>query len=164
MTTDEGAAFDAAAAHVRFSKDCFDRAWDLIEKADRSAADDDEMLLLSQAALWHWTQRPDCSDRNRSVGYWQASRIHALLGHADEAERYARRCLEKSSALAPFYLAYAQEALARAARVRGDDAACRAHAMQALVLAQAIVDDAERELVLADLATLAAAPGLQPAT
>ena len=152
--SDPEVAFDEAAAHAHFSKACFNRAWELIEKADRSADDDEEMVRLNQASLWHWTQRPDCTDRNRSIGYWQASRIRALIGHGDEAQRYADLCERHSRALAPFYQASAQEALARAAQVRGHATAARAHVARARVLAQAIVDDDERAIVLADLATL----------
>ncbi|MEO8935976.1 MAG: hypothetical protein ABI277_11390 [Burkholderiaceae bacterium] len=159
---DPQAAFDEAAAHAFFSKACFNLAWDLIEKSERSAADDERMIQLNQASLWHWTQRVDCTDRNRSVGYWQASRIRAIVGHADEAERYARLCMDCSAALAPFYRAYAHEALARAALSRGDEATCRTNAIQARVLVQAIVDDNERELVLADLETLGAAGEASP--
>ena len=146
--------FDEPAAHRHFSKSCFNRAWDLIEKADRSEDEDEEMIRLNQASLWHWTRRPDCSDRNLSVGYWQASRIRAVLGHAAEARRYADLAERYSRALSPFYQAAAQEALARAAVVEGDRGAAEAHAMRARTLAQAIVDVDERELVLADLETL----------
>ena len=151
-TTNE--AIDAAAAHVHFAASCFNRAWMLIEKTDRSPAEDEEMIQLNQASLWHWSQRPDCSERHRSVGYWQASRIRALLGHGAEAVRYAKLALDHSETLAPFYRAYAHEAMARAAQVLGDDAACKAQAMQARVYVQAIADPEERDLVVADLATL----------
>ncbi len=154
MTTKDETPFDEAAAHTHFSKACFNSAWDLIEKAGRSAAENEEMIRLNQASLWHWTQRPDCTDRNLVVGYWQASRIRAIVGHADEAQRYAELCERHSRALMPFYQASAQEALARAAWARADAAASKAHATQARVLAQAIVDADERELILADLETL----------
>ena len=150
----EPAAFDVDAAHRHFAKTCFNAAWTLIGKADRTAEDDEEMIRLNHASLWHWTQRPDCTERNRSIGYWQASRIRALLGHGGEAGRYAALCLAHSGTLAPFYQAFAQEALARAAFVLGDSASGQAHAMQARVLVQAIAEPDERDLVLADLATL----------
>lgn len=152
--THPGAAVDEAAAHVHFSAACFNRAWTLIERTDRTPADDEEMIALNQASLWHWSQRPDVGDRQRSIGYWQASRIRALLGHGVEAVRYAKLCLDHSDGLSPFYRAYAHEAMARAASVLGDATACRAQAMQARVYVQAIVDVDEREQVLADLATL----------
>jgi hypothetical protein len=153
-TKDEAGVFDEAAAHLHFSKTCFNAAWALIEKDDRTEAENEEMIRLSQASLWHWTQRVDCTDRHLSIGYWQASRIHAIVGRASEAQRYADLCESHSHALVPFYRAYAKEALARSALAAGDPAAAAAHAMQARVLVQAIADEDERELVLADLETL----------
>jgi hypothetical protein len=155
MTVESRESFDEAAAHVHFSKACFNRAWTLIEKPDRSAADDEAMILTSQASLWHWSQRSDCGDLQWSIGYWQASRIRALLGHGDEAMRYARLCLDHSGKLPAFYQAAAYEALARAAKVGGDHAAARAHAARARELADAVDDPEDREIIDADLATLA---------
>ena len=145
---------DAEAAHRHFSAACFNDAWTLIEKTDRSADDDERMIALNQASLWHWSQRPDCADRNRAIGYWQASRIRSVLGHPAEAARYAELCLHFSRGLAPFHLACAHEAVARAALLVGDRRAARANAMRARVHLQAITDDEERDLVVADLATL----------
>jgi hypothetical protein len=53
---------------------------------------------------------------------WQASRIQALIGNVQEAIHHAQTCLGYSANLEPFYLGYAYEALARAARLM-DDAA-----------------------------------------
>ncbi|MGH6611980.1 MAG: VOC family protein [Burkholderiaceae bacterium] len=80
------ADFDVAAAHKYFAADCFNKAWDLIEKPDRSAEDNRLMVALSHASIYHWLQRPDCDNTRLSVGYWQASRIQSLPGNADEAE------------------------------------------------------------------------------
>src|SRR5688572_4192069 len=107
--------FDIGKVHRYFSADCFNKAWELIEKADRTPEEDEQMVRLNQASLWHWTQRDDCKSTNMSVGYWQASRIHAILGRAGEATRYGQLCLERSQEQeSPFFLAYAFEALARA--------------------------------------------------
>jgi hypothetical protein len=54
------------------------------------------MLHCAFAGLWHWTQRLDCTATNRSIGYWQISRIYALLGQADNAHRYGELCLKAS--------------------------------------------------------------------
>src|SRR5271154_4132919 len=110
-------------AHRFFSASCFNRAWDLIRKADRTHSENEQMLLLSQSSLWHWTQRRDCTPRNLSIGYWQLSRVQALLGHAEDARASALECLRQSEGKAPFYVGYAHEALARSAAVMGDDAA-----------------------------------------
>lgn len=41
---------DVAAAHRYFSVECFNRAWDLIDKPDRTELDDEEMVRLSLAS------------------------------------------------------------------------------------------------------------------
>lgn len=153
MDSGEG-RFDEAAAHAHFAGWCFNHAWTLIEKADRTAADDEAMILLNQASLWHWTERADCSAKNLSIGYWQASRIRALVGHAAESMRCARLSLGHSAALPPFYLAYAHEAVARAALVAGDRATADVHVAKAREIASTIADGTNKDLVVADLATL----------
>lgn len=105
--------FDLAAAHEYFAADCFNKAWDLIEKSDRTLEEDLLMVALSQASLFHWLNRSDCTSKNLSVGFWQASRIEALLGRANEARRHADTSLRYSQSLEPFYIGYAYEALAR---------------------------------------------------
>jgi hypothetical protein len=95
--------FNVSGAHRYFSADCFNRAWRLIDKSNRSQDEDEQMRLLTLASLWHWTQREDCSSRNLSIGYWQASRIHSILGRADEARRYGALCLHHSRQELPFF-------------------------------------------------------------
>ena len=86
--------FDLTAAHRYFAAECFNRAWDLIDKPVRTPEEDQDMIHLNQASLYHWSQREDCTNRNLSVGNWQASRIYALLGQADNARRKQNKSLE----------------------------------------------------------------------
>ena len=71
--------FDPAKAH-NFSAHCFNIEWELIDKPERTPAENEQMILYALASLWHWTQRPDCSTTNLSIGYWQAARVYALAG------------------------------------------------------------------------------------
>jgi hypothetical protein len=144
-------AFDVAAAHMYFSSHCFNSAWDLIEKKGRTAEDDRLMVALNQASIYHWLQRPDCGNKQLSVGFWQASRIQSLLGNAAEAARQAEVCMSYSGELEPFYLGYAHEALARAALLCGDNDLARSHKDQATTLAAVIESKEERDLLLKDL-------------
>jgi hypothetical protein len=114
--------FDLQQAHKYFATYCFNAAWDLLEKHDRTPEENEQMIRLNQASQWHWTQREDYSRKNASIGYWQASRIYALVGEADNARKYGFLCLEASDSdeIDPFYLGYAYEALARAESVAGD--------------------------------------------
>jgi len=144
--------FDRAAAHRYFAAHCFNAAWDLLDKAERTEEDNRQMVALNMASLYHWSQRPDCTDMNRSVGYWQASRIHAVLGLVEEARRYGETCLEFSHLLPPFYRGYAHEALARAASLAGDRAWAAEHAARGRDYAAQVVDEADRKRLLDDLA------------
>ena len=147
-------SFDLAAAHKYFAAHCFNQAWDLIEKKERTPAEDRMMAALNQASLYHWLQRDDCDDQRLSIGYWQASRIQAILGNAPEALRYAQVCLDYSRALPPFSLGYAHEALARAHKLAANAGAAREHLDTALGLAARVGKKDDRELLLADLHAL----------
>ncbi len=84
---------DVAEAHKYFAAHCFNAAWDLIEKPDRTPEDERLMEALNQASIYHWLNRHDCDAWRLSVGYWQASRIQAVLGNAPEAIRHAQAVL-----------------------------------------------------------------------
>jgi hypothetical protein len=143
--------FDTQAAHAYFSVQCFNSAWRLIDKPERTSEEDDEMLRLSQASLWHWTQRTDCSGRNLSVGYWQLSRICALLRQQQNAERYGRLALAHGEGEGPFYSGYAYEALARAEAVAGNRDKVEEYLAAARRLAEQVSDPEEQKVLLDDL-------------
>jgi tetratricopeptide (TPR) repeat protein len=149
--------FDVAAAHKYFSAHCFNAAWDLIDKTDRTAEEDEAMVHLSLASLWHWTQREDCTATSLSAGYWQVSRTYALAGEADSARRYGQRCLEVSQSedVGPFYVGYAYEALARAESTAGDWDRMKEYLEQARRAAQEVGEADNRKILLDDLATIA---------
>jgi len=146
--------FDLAAAHKYFAAQCFNQAWDLIDKPERSAQEERLMVALNQASIYHWLNRPDCGAQQLSVGYWQASRIQALLKNGAEALRLGQVCLEYSASLPPFYLGYAYEALARAALLNQDPASASAHLARAKAQADLIEEAEEREILVKDLASL----------
>jgi len=150
----DDAGVDLVAAHRHFSAWCFNRAWELMAKPDRTEADERMMAALNQASIFHWISRPDCSDKNLSIGYWQASRIQALIGSAQEAMRHAQICLGYSTKLEPFYRGYAYEALARACRLAHDTAGLAEHLDKAESLASQVSDEEDRGLLVADLTQL----------
>ncbi len=148
--------FDFAAAHRYFAADCFNKAWDLIEKSERTPEEDQQMIGLGQASLWHWTQRDDCTDQNLSVGYWQASRIYSLAGQAEEARRYGQLSLDCSrrGKLPPFFLGYSYEALARAESVQGNRAEVEKHLVSAREAADKVSGAEEKKQLLDDLGAI----------
>jgi hypothetical protein len=156
MTRTRHANFDLAEAHKYFAAQCFNAAWDLIDKPDRTAADDRLMEALNQASIYHWHNRPDVSAKNLSVGYWQASRIQCLLANWPEALRHAQTSFEYSGGLEPFLLGYAHEALARAMFGLGRETEAQAHLAAAEDLAGQVREKGNRDLLLADVASLRA--------
>ncbi|MEZ0275226.1 MAG: hypothetical protein ACAH88_10000, partial [Roseimicrobium sp.] len=115
---------DTETDHVKLSADSFNRAWELLDKPQRTAEEDAKMLAYSHASLAHWRLRTDVVPRNLSIAYWQLSRIYAVLGQGENAMTYARLCWTVSKDLPndekAFYGGYANEAMARAGRVLGD--------------------------------------------
>lgn len=148
--------FDVSRAHEYFAAHCFNIAWPLIEKQDRSADEAEALVALGHASLWHWTQRPDCTDKNLSVGHWLLARIHAVIGDVAGAQRYARSCLRFSECqgVAPFYLGYAYEALARAAALAGDGTVSAEFLGRARQIAERVEDRDARQQLLDDLASI----------
>jgi hypothetical protein len=143
--------FDVAAAHKYFAAHCFNAAWDLLEKSTRTVEEERLMVAMNQASIYHWLNRPDCEPKYLSVGYWQASRIHAVLGNAVEARRCAEVCLSHSGGLEPFFLGYAHEALARAAYVADENEIAAKHLELATAQAALVGRKEDRELLLKDL-------------
>ncbi len=147
---------DLDAAHQYFSVECFNRAWELLDKPERSAEEDEQMIRATLASHWHWTQREDCTATNISVAYWQTSRVYAVLGQVKNARRYANLCLavSKGDDVPPFYLGYAYEALSRAELVAGNAEKTEQYRVEALRVAETLPDPEAKQWLLDDLATL----------
>ena len=91
-----------------------------------------------------------------SIGFWQTSRIYALLGQADNARRYGQLCLSASQRedVPPFYLGYAYEALARAEAVGGNEGKMQSYLDIAKMTAEEIKEADEKNMLLEDLKTI----------
>jgi DNA-binding transcriptional MerR regulator len=145
------------AAHQRLGKDLYNHAWTLLEKADRTAGEADEMIHAAHASAFHWS-RGGGTLANAARGEWQISRVYATLGRGEPALWHAGRCVALAEAAAAagvaddWDLAAALEGLARAQAVAGDRAASertRARAREALA---GITDPEDRQLIEQDLA------------
>lgn len=136
----------------------FNRAWTLMEQADRSRDEDDVMLHLAHASAYHWRQVGAAKNFARSE--WQCSRVYAVLRRAEPCLHHAQRCLDicRENGLGDFDLAFGYEAVARAHAILGDGEQARAAVEQALAAAEGITDDEDRELLLTDLGTIPGQP------
>jgi DNA-binding transcriptional MerR regulator len=132
----------------------FNRVWELLEKADRTSADDDEMVNAAHASRYLWTDIGDA--QNWAIGDWQVSRVYAALGRGEPAVHHARRSLDHAVQVdgQPWLLASAYEGLSRAYAVAGDRAAATEWKQKAEERLTMVDDADDREIVERDLATL----------
>jgi hypothetical protein len=150
-----GDEFDVARRR-RLAVDLFNHVWTLLRRDARTVEQDDEMIHAAHASRHHWAEAGTAV--NLARGEWQCSRVYATLGRAEPALHHARRCLEICEAnagdLEAFDLPFAYEALARAHAVAGDRDEAERWAARGREAAAAIREAEDRELVLADLATI----------
>lgn len=145
---------DEIQAGKRLAADLFNRVWSLLERTDRTQADDDTMLHAVHASRFHWGEVGE--PFNFARGEWQVSRVYAVLGRAEPALYHARRCLEicETHQIGDFDLAFAYEALARASAVAGQQAEVARYLELARRAGEEISEQDDREIFRADLATI----------
>lgn len=147
--------FDIREAHGYFSAECFNQAWEYIDKdGNRSAEENMSMLHTAIASLWHWSQRDDVQAKNLSVGYWQVSRVYNLIKQPDNARAYGLLALQYAKELGPFFKAYAYETLARAEMQSENRVVMLVYLDKAREMIGQIEDEEDRQLLLKDLETI----------
>jgi hypothetical protein len=138
----------------KLAADLFNHTWTLLEKPDRTPAEDDEMIHSAHASRFHWGEVGE--DVNLARGEWQCSRVYAVIGRAEPALWHAHRCLaiNEANGTADWDIASAYEAMARAQMTAGDLAEVAAWKAKATAALDGIADPDDREVIEGDLATL----------
>lgn len=157
MATHADAGLGAAEQRA-LAVSLFNDVWRLLEAEHRTPEQDDEMIHMAHASRYHWG--PIGTAVNRVRGEWQCSRVYATLGRAEPALHHARRALDvcEQNGIGDFDLAFCYEALARASAVAGDAEATARWTARAADATEQIADPEDRDLVRADLATIADQP------
>jgi hypothetical protein len=134
--------------------DCFNYVWTLLEKADRTTEEDDEMVHAAHTSRFHWGKVG--TPVNLARGEWQISRVYSELSSPEPAMYHAQRCLAicQENGIGDFDLAYAYEAMARAAAIAGHKEECDRYLVQSRAAADAIQEEENKKLVLSDLASI----------
>jgi DNA-binding transcriptional MerR regulator len=129
----------------------FNRVWQLIGKADRSIADEDEMIHAAHASRYHWGVIG--TPMNLARGEWQCSRVYAVLERAEPALHHATRCLTITTEndLGAFDVGCGHEALARAYRVAGEPDRVAEHVKLGDAAATSVDDPEDRKILTDDL-------------
>jgi hypothetical protein len=145
---------EIARWHLTMGPLLFNRTWELLDLDVRTAAEDESMLAATLGQRYHWYEVG--TPLNRAIADWQVSRVAAVLGYAELAERFARigldLCIEHD--LPPFYRGYAHEALARAADVMDDHKTRDQHVLAARETLHLIEDEEQRAMLDADVQML----------
>ncbi len=105
--------------HRELGPQIFNRVWTMLDNAERTQEETDEMIHAAHASRYHWKQ---CGEPVNLVrGDWQVSRVYVVANRFHEAIYWAERCVKRAEALAleDWDLAFAYEALARALAAAG---------------------------------------------
>jgi len=111
--------------HEKLAKVCFNKTWELLEKEDRNAEEDIEMIHTVHASRYHWgvlVANEQGTPLNLQRGEWQIARVYTVLEREEPALYHAKLCLKitQNNNIGDFDLAFAHEALARASALAGD--------------------------------------------
>ncbi|HLC03665.1 MAG TPA: hypothetical protein VJK02_11555 [Anaerolineales bacterium] len=141
--------------HRELAKQANSRAWLLLRKAERSPAEDAELVEAAYASLYHW--RFAGTEVNRQRGLWLVAHVHTVLGDAAQAMKYAQACLELTNEyedrMQDFDIAYAQEGISRAMALAGDYDAARDHMAMAQEAGDRILGPEDKSIFMGDFET-----------
>ena len=142
---------DLEAWHRSFGPLAFNEAWALLDVAEPTREQEEEMLAATFASRYHWYEVG--TPRHQAISDWQISRVAAVLGYADLALRFGERSLARclDNALDPFVTGFAHEAIARAAADVDDIEMFTEHLEAAKEKLLEIEDPEDRDLLEADL-------------
>jgi len=153
---DEPAKAIGEGTHRKLAIDLFNRVWELLDRADRTPEEADEMVHAAHASRYHWGKVGTPLEFER--GEWQISRVYSVLERPEAALHHAKRCLEicEANGIGDFDIAFAYEALARGYAVAGNGSKSREFVALAEKAAGAIEDEGNRDYTLGEVASVKA--------
>jgi len=77
------------ATHRKLAVQFFNLVWSLLDKPMLTAEEEEEMIHATHASRYHWGVVG--TDKERSIGEWQISRVYADLNRAEPAIHHAPR-------------------------------------------------------------------------
>ena len=131
--------------HGFFAKDCNNRTWDLISKANRSEEDNQLMLYLAYASAYHWKEIG--TSLNEARAWINLAHVNSLLGYPQIALKYAGNALaffEKGQG-EDWDLAFAFSEMAFACAVHGDPETHKKYYSKANKAGNKIKDNEDRK-------------------
>jgi hypothetical protein len=147
------------ADHRALAAGYFNAAWDLVDTADRTQAQDRDMVTLAFASRQHWIEAEGTA-QNLAVADWQVAHTASLAGLADVAVVFAQAAVERaeSADVPTWMLASVHEGLARAHAAAGDKASYEREAQRCRELLAQVGDEDDRALVQSQLDAIVPPP------
>ncbi|KYK33394.1 MAG: hypothetical protein HXS46_13385 [Theionarchaea archaeon] len=144
--------------HKKMAVDLFNSVWSFLDKKERTAEEEDEMVHAAHASRYHWGQIGSFLEKER--GEWQISRVYSVLKRLQPALYHAQRCLEicKENNIGDFDIAFAYEAMARAYAVSGEKTESKKYIELAKKAGNQIENAEDKRIFFGDLETV---PGYQ---
>jgi len=141
-------ADDIATWQKRFAVVCNNRAWQLVENAERTPSDMHEMLHAAHASAWHWARVGTALNKARAN--LLLGMAHALASDGPLALRYAMSAFNyfNEHEAPDWEQAFTHAALAAAAKAAGNPGLHREHYAEAQRLGEAIVAPEDRAVFL----------------
>ena len=135
-----------------FARSLNKEVWQLLQKTERTSAENERMIHCAHASCYHWLNAGTPLHQQRAE--WLIAHVYAKLGIPDSAMRHANCTLQLTQAHADvmqdFDLAYAYEAVARANALAGNWTEALANFQTAKKYGEAIKDDEDRKIFFGD--------------
>jgi len=114
--------FDKEQANRWFAVQLNNRAWDLLEAAQRTDAECDELVHVAHASVYHWLRAGNAVNQARAMCL--LGNAYSALERGPEALRYAGQCVEltekHAADVADWDFAFAYDCQARANAAAGN--------------------------------------------
>jgi hypothetical protein len=136
---------DMAQMHMKMGTDYFNQSWELLDKPDRTKEDEDMLINMAHASMFHWMQvgKPV----NMLRGEWLLAHVYTILKHKEEALYHAKNTLDwaKKAKAEDWDLAYAYEAMARAQALNGNKEEFKKYYQMAMDAGKKIKEEGDKK-------------------
>ncbi|WP_337861003.1 hypothetical protein [Ferroplasma sp.] len=142
-----------AKQHRILASRLFNYTWELMEK-ERSLEDDELMISVAQASLFHWRFAGGKLEISR--GHWIISRVYSILKMPESSLYHGMRdltiCEEEN--FSDFDMGFANEAVARAYSIKGSKELAIVYIKKAMEYAQKIDDGEDKNWLETNINTI----------
>lgn len=137
--------------HQELAIKLFNISWDLLLKENRTREDEDELINMVHASLYHWRQVGQ--EINVLRGEWMICHVYTILAHKESALYHAENIMRLKDKISPvdWDLAYCYEAMARVMALTGVKAEYSKYYRLALEAGKLISDEGSRQQFDSDM-------------